>query len=588
MTTQAPQRPPVRVGVGTDADGRPVPTAWERAVRRTRVTRPGDRVAGWLAAIGLSLLAFFLRWWNLGSPRVFEFDETYYAKDAWSMLRHGYVRGYVEGADAQILAGSPDGLWTDSPSMIVHPEVGKWLIALGEHAFGMTPFGWRIAAAVVGSLMVLVMCRLARRLTGSTLLGLVAGLLLCFDGLQFVLSRLALLDIFLAFFVLCGVSCLVADRDWYRARLARRLPDQPAPRAGGGAGGAGWSGEWGPVRGLLLRPWLLAAGVMWGLAVGTKWTALYPLAAFGVLVWLWSAGARRAFGVRRPLLRSILSDGVPAFVNLVVVAAVVYVASWSGWLANAGEYEESLSSTQYTQYTGAGSCEGTDYVSEDPDTDARWPTATEPDASGAGEVVQSLRSLFYYHRDVLTFHSEFLNCADHVYASDPLGWPLLNRPVGVAADTGIAPGTRGCEAPEGSNCLRQVLLIGTPVLWWGGALALLAALVLWLGARDWRFGLTVVGAASAWLPWLQYGDRPIFSFYAVVMLPFTVLAVVLLMGAVIGRSRAPTARRTLGVVLSGAFVVLVLLNFAWFWPIFTNGLLTNSEWTDRIWFSRWI
>ena len=123
--------------------------------------------------------------------------------------------------------------------MVVHPEVGKWLIALGEKAFGMDPFGWRVAAAVVGSLMVLVMCRLARRLTGSTLLGCVAGLLLCFDGLQFVLSRLALLDIFLAFFILCAVACLVADRDWYRARMAGWLPAQvPTRRLGPGAGAA--------------------------------------------------------------------------------------------------------------------------------------------------------------------------------------------------------------------------------------------------------------------------------------------------------------------------------------------------------------
>ena len=107
--------------------------------------------------------------------------------------------------------------------MIVHPEVGKWLIALGEKAFGMDPFGWRIASAVVGSLMVLVMCRLARRLTGSTMLGLVAGVLLMLDGLHFVLSRLALLDIFLAFFLLCGVAAVVNDRDHHRARLARLL-----------------------------------------------------------------------------------------------------------------------------------------------------------------------------------------------------------------------------------------------------------------------------------------------------------------------------------------------------------------------------
>ena len=40
---------------------------------------------------------------------------------------------------------------------------------------------------------------------------------MCFDGLHLVLSRLALLDLFVAFFMLCAVSCMVADRDWVRA-----------------------------------------------------------------------------------------------------------------------------------------------------------------------------------------------------------------------------------------------------------------------------------------------------------------------------------------------------------------------------------
>jgi hypothetical protein len=42
------------------------------------------------------------------------------------------------------------------------------------------------------------------------------------------------------------------------------------------------------------------------------------------------------------------------------------------------------------------------------------------------------------------------------------------------------------------------------------------------------------------------------------------------------------------VIVSGAFFVLVLLNFAWFWPIYTDQLLTHREWLDRIWFTRWI
>ena len=79
---------------------------------------------GWAGALCLASLAFFLRRWHLGTPHAFSFDETYYAKDAWSLLNHGYVRGYVEDADKTILNGDVTGLWQDGPSMIVHPVVG--------------------------------------------------------------------------------------------------------------------------------------------------------------------------------------------------------------------------------------------------------------------------------------------------------------------------------------------------------------------------------------------------------------------------------------------------------------------------------
>jgi len=547
------------------------PTAWERARR----VDSEDPVVSWAASLGIAGLAFFLRVWDLSTPKEFEFDETYYAKDAWSLANHGYVRQYVDGANDKILDGTTTGIWKDDPSLIVHPEAGKWLIALGEQAFGMDPFGWRIAAVIAGTLMVLVMCRLGRRLTGSTLLGCTAGLLLSIDGLQFVLSRIALLDIFLALFMLLGVTCMVADRDWYRARLARLQPDPVAGTA-----------SWGPVRGLLLRPWLLASGVSWGLALGTKWTALFPMAAFGIMVWVWSAGARRSFGVRYPLLRSAVADGLPAFVSVVVLGGLVYTATWTGWLLHASEYEDAFSSTQYTRFSGEGSCEDKKFVDPNPNDD-RWPTARQADADGLGEVVQSLRSLANYHQDVYTFHAHFLSCSDHSYASKPSGWLLINKPVSVSVQTKILPAEQGCDAPVGSDCLRQVILIGTPVIWWGGFLAILFAVGMWVGARDWRFGVVVVGVASTWLPWLRYDDRPIFFFYAIATLPFVVLGLTLAMGKLIGPSRAGT-RRTLGVVASGSFMVLAMLNFAWLWPVLTYDVLSHGEWLDRIWFSRWI
>jgi dolichyl-phosphate-mannose--protein O-mannosyl transferase len=535
------------------ATGGVVPTAVERA-RPRAVDR--DPVIAWAGTVAITLLAAFLRLWKLDYPKAFLFDETYYAKDAWSLVHHGYVTGYVENANDKILAGDLHGLFTADPTMIVHPEVGKWLIGSAELIAGMTPLGWRLAPAIIGSLMVMVMIRLARRVTGSTLLGLVAGLLMCFDGLQLVLSRLALLDIFEAFFVLCAISCLVADRDWFRARLARVSTGSTS----------GTAGSWGPR--VLWRPWLLLTGLWWGLAIGTKWSAIFPLAAFGLVFWAWSAGARRSFGVRRSWLKSALVDAAPGLVYVVVLPLLVYVASWTGWLLHASVYEQHLSHTQYGPY---------------------WGSYLEHDAHGFfPELWQSLRSLWHYHHDVYAFHTKFLNNSTHVYQSNPLGWLVLNRPVGVDAQLNIAPGAQGCTATGSETCLRQVLLLGTPALWWFATLAFGWSVVTWIARRDWRHGIVVIGVLVTWLPWLRYDDRPIFSYYAIVIEPFLILGAVLLLGEILGRAPAGSPRRTVGAIAAGTVVIAVMLNFAWFWPVYTDGLLTQSEWVQRIWFHRWI
>jgi dolichyl-phosphate-mannose--protein O-mannosyl transferase len=158
----------------------------------------------------------------------------------------------------------------------------------------------------------------------------------------------------------------------------------------------------------------------------------------------------------------------------------------------------------------------------------------------------------------------------------------------VEADFGIKPGQQGCTAPADSTCLRQELLLGTPALWWGGVLALVYAVYGWIGKRDWRFGLALVGVVSSWLPWIPNDDRPIFSYYAIAIIPFTIIALVLCLGTLMGGPRASPHRRLWGTAVAGAFVVLVIVNFAWFWPIYTGELITTPQWLHRIWFRRWI
>jgi dolichyl-phosphate-mannose-protein mannosyltransferase len=543
VTSAPPHTPDELEALGRTSDGRPLPDARRRLTPAVYLSEP---IVGWIAPLAVAVLAGVLRFWRLGQPNALLFDETYYVKDGYSLLRFGYIRDTVDKADEMIVDGRTSDLFTQTPSFYVHPDVGKWLIALGEWAFGLDPFGWRFAAALVGTLTVLVLIRLTRRLTGSTLLGCVAGVLLCFDGLHFVMSRTALLDVFLTFFLVCAVACLVADRDYGRLRLARKLPEVDVHR-------------YGPL--LLWRPWRIAAGVCFGLAAGSKWNALFPLAAFGLLVWAWDSSARRAIGVRLPVLKAAVVDAVPAFFSLVGVALVVYVATWGGWLANAEPYEQ--------QY-------GDD-----------WGSYVMTDVDGFGEVTQSLRSLWNYHEEIWGFHTgDGLRSEEHVYQSDPWGWLIMNRPVGIDAETDIEPGTAGC--PEtASKCIRQIVALGTPALWWGGVLALAASLWFWIGARDWRFGLALVGVAATWLPWLRFSERPIFFFYAVAILPFTVIASTLVLGKILGppgRSR----RRLVGACVAGGFVALVATNFAFFYPIWTDGLLTNEDWLDRIWFARWI
>ena len=535
--------PPEDVASPEGADAPPPPPRPPSTLERLRVPPLTDRLAGWLVTIAVTAIAFALRVVHLGRPNALIFDETYYAKDAYSLLRFGYERSWPHDANAKIIAGNPD-VMNNASSFIVHPQLGKWLIAAGEHFFGMTSVGWRVGPLIIGTLLVLVLTRLVRRVSRSTLIGGIAGLLLAFDGLAYVMSRVALLDIFLAFFLVAAVACLAADRDWFRNRLAAHLEQHDLSDLGG---------RFGPA--LIVRPWRIAAGLCFGLALGSKWNALYVLAAFALLSLAWDIGARRLAGAGTRAYTGILRDGIPAFVSLVLLAAVVYLSTWVSWLASTGGY------------------------------DRDW-GATHPEAWTTRFLGAPLASLIQYHRDIWGFHTgDYINHATHSYDAKPIGWLLIVRPLSMHYQGDIAVGTNGCSGPD--TCVSAVLAIGTPALWWAGAIALIAAVILWVGARDWRFGIPVVGVLSVWLPWFSYDTRPVFYFYAIALVPFTAMAVALCLGRLIGDARSGD-RRMLGGVLAGAFVALVAANFAWLYPILSGEPITYAQWRARMWFRSWI
>ncbi|WP_069174436.1 dolichyl-phosphate-mannose--protein mannosyltransferase [Streptomyces griseus] len=516
------------------------------------------RWAAWGGPLVVALVAGVLRFWNLGSPKAVIFDETYYAKDAWALINQGYEGSWPKDVDKLILKDPSSVDVPVDPGYVVHPPVGKWVIGLGEQLFGFTPFGWRFMVALLGTVSVLMLCRIGRRLFRSTFLGCLAGTLLAVDGLHFVMSRTALLDLVLMFFVLAAFGCLLVDRDRARRRLAAALPVDE-------------EGVLRPDRhvaeGLRLgpRPWRIAAGLMLGLAFATKWNGLYILAAFGVMSVLWDVGARRTAGALRPYRAVILRDLLPAFVSTVPVAIGTYLVSWTGWI-----------------FTGKG------YY-------RNW-AATEGKGGSWTWLPDWLRSLWHYENQVYEFHVGLTS--GHTYQSNPWSWIVMGRPVSYFYEE-----KAGCTTSATGTCAREVLAIGTPLLWWAGCVALLYVLWRWFFRRDWRAGAIACGVAAGWVPWFFYQERTIFLFYAVVFVPFLCLAVTMMIGALLGPaagagarlpagrgSADPTGerRRTLGAIAAGVLVLLIVWNFVYFWPLYTGTSLPENSWRDRMWLDSWV
>lgn len=508
------------------------------------------RWSGWIAPLAVAVFGGLLRFWGLGTPNALIFDETYYAKDAYALWKGGYETSWADDANNLITSGQPVPYRID-PAYVVHPPVGKWLIGLGEQLYGMNPLGWRFMTALLGTVSILMIARIGRRLFRSTLLGSVAGLLLAVDGLHFVMSRAALLDLVVMFWFLAAFGFLLLDRDRTRGIIARRVAKQPG-------------GEW---RFLGWRPYRLAAGVSLGLMTATKWSGLYALVAFAVLTVVWDATARRAAGSRRWALWG-LWDAVVAMPLLLVVTVGVYLASWTGWF---------LSST----VPGKGGY-GRDWALHRAGLSPDHVLGVPLPQFGMTWVPDALRSLWHYHATMYDFHVGLTS--PHTYQSNPWSWLLAGRPVSFFYESPKF-GQSGCKVGE---CAREVLGIGTPILWWAGIVALAYCLYRWALRRDWRAGAVLCGVAAGYLPWFGYQQRTIFLFYAVAFVPFLVLAVTMMIGALIGPAGAGRDRRLVGGAAAGMLVFAVVWNFLYFYPLYTGQTIPMDDWRARMWFTSWI
>lgn len=432
---------------------------------------------------------------------------------------------------------------------VVHPSVGKWAIALSSAVFGDNELGWRVAPAIAGTLSVFMLVRIARRMLRSNIFGALAGLLLTMDGISLVQSRVALLDIFLQVFVTAAFGALVLDRDQFRQRLATFVADGGLAREG--------------VPALGPRPWRLVGAVMLGLTCGVKWSGAYFLGMFAIMSLVWDVGALRSAGVRRPWLRVWRRCWAGGAAALTFGSIGSYLFTWLGWFGGENSYGRHFSD----QYAAAGL---------------------------AKYLPGPLRDLINIHTRAYQFHVGLTSY--HPYKSTAWGWLILGRPV-LYTFNQTPEGGSGRASCGAAKCVDEILLIGTPVMWYAFLPMLLWLTWHWATTRDWRAASILVAFLAGWAVWLQHPDRTAFLFYMTPLMPFLALGLAMGIGILVGTPRRMPMRAVFGGrtrwpdwrILGAALLVgAIVADFVWMFPVFTDMTLTYTGWQQRMWFQSWI
>ena len=415
----------------------------------------------------IALAALVLRLLHLGTPKGFVFDEVYYVDGARDYLKYGVE---VTGAD---------------PEFVVHPPVGKWLIALGIKLFGDNEFGWRFMGAFLGSVMVILIALIAQRLFRNAFLTISASALIAMDGLALVQSRTALLDIYLSFFILLATYFFVMRWHWW-------------------------------------------AGLALGLAIATKWSGLYFLALFAVIALYRTFNHHTGRELIRPTLKT--------FLQYAFLPISIYFTSWTGWFVSNRGWARDYSSNV-------------------------------------------IASFLHYHSQMLGFHTGLVE--KHSYEANPWSWIVMGRPTSFYYQS-----PKNCGA---DNCAQEVLALGTPFLWWLGAIALAVVFGFWINSFAQKryepsLNIIIAGIAAGYLPWFFFQKRTVFSFYAIVFEPFLILAIIYC--AYVALIHFKNSRNTY--IFMGAIGAAILINYIYFLPLFTGDVITYESWQARMWLPSWI
>ena len=183
-----------------------------------------------LILVIITIFSAAVRLFRINEPARYYFDEVYHVVTA---------RAFAQNNPAAYDPFAPppeEGTAYDW----LHPPLAKLIQASSIKVFGDKPLAWRLPSAIFGTALILATAILATVMFGKKA-GLIAGLILAFENLTLVMSRITMNDIFIAFFSVCAFI--------FAAMYSKK-------------------------QNLI---WIVLTSVFLGLAIASKWTGVYAL-----------------------------------------------------------------------------------------------------------------------------------------------------------------------------------------------------------------------------------------------------------------------------------------------------------------------
>ena len=437
-----------------------------------------------------------------------------------------------------------------------HPPLGKVFISWAIAIFGMTPFGWRFAGALAGTLMLPGMYMLGKLLVKRWWGGMAAALLMAFDLMHFTQTRIATIDSFAVLFIIWMIYFMFR---WYFQDFFH-MPF--------------WK---------TLVP-LGLSGLFMGLGVASKWTACY---AGVILAVIFFAGIWRRFrliSAAKKTQEKSRNDGEKAAAQKGGKRLLITVASCLVFFVLIPAVIYYVSYIPYFAYDGMG---------------------VTPK-----KVIEAAVGSYFTNGQVggmLGYHSEPGRGMDHDFYSPWYQWPVIGKPMWYASNS---------FEPEGSE--SSIMAMGNPVVWWGGLICIVICLAVWIKRHlqkdgslspftqtdDTRPILILLCYFGQLFPWTLV-PRGTYIYHYFPCVPFLILAIVLCLdlladsgfmlalpsvgglAAADETSRKKWNERCVLILL----VVLLLaaeIMFILFFP-YASGVPASRSWMDSVkWFDRWL